>query len=260
MRDKTIAILSYLKYQRNAKTKYYLHSPFFYKFFLQILSEGKDESNLKPLIQYHSLLKQNNHSIIVNDYGAKKGVYQKKISAIASNVTITPKYGKVLYRIANYFRPNLVIELGTSLGISSSFLALGFPRSVIKTFEGATEIANIARQTHRNFSINNTEIIEGNFDDTFPKFVKNIASFDIAYIDGNHTYSATMRYFHLLLEKTNTDSVIIFDDIYWSSDMKKAWEEIKANPKVSCSIDIYKMGFVFFHNEMKEKQHEQLRY
>ena len=83
---------------------------------------------------------------------------------------------------------------------------------------------------------------------------------DMAYIDGNHTYEATMKYFNELLKITHENSILIFDDIYWTSDMTKAWEEIKTIPAVTVSIDLYKVGLIFFRKENKQKEHFCLRY
>ena len=69
-----------------------------------------------------------------------------------------------------------------------------------------------------------------------------------------------MRYFHQLLTKMNNDSILVFDDIHWSSEMEAAWETIKNNAAVTGSIDLFFSGIVFFRNEFKEKQHFVIRF
>ena len=78
---------------------------------------------------------------------------------------------------------------------------------------------------------------------------------DLAYLDGNHSYTATIDYFNKILPYTNQNSVIVLDDIYWSNEMLKAWKQLTQHPSVTYSIDIYSSGFLFFNNNMKSKQH-----
>ena len=61
-----------------------------------------------------------------------------------------------------------------------------------------------------------------------------------------------------LLEKIDENSIIVFDDIYWSDQMEEAWKEIVNNKRVTLSIDLFKMGIVFFHPSIV-KEHYKLR-
>jgi predicted O-methyltransferase YrrM len=126
--------------------------------------------------------------------------------------------------------------------------------------EGSKEIADIAKRNFRNLEISNIEITEGNFDNTLSSVVSGLSSVDFAFIDGNHRQEPTERYFKELLIKTNNDSLLVFDDVHWSSEMEAAWETIKNNTAVTCSIDLFFIGIVFFRKEFKEKQHFIIRF
>ena len=102
-------------------------------------------------------------------------------------------------------------------------------------------------------------LVNVSFDDYFKNEIAN-KNFDLVYIDGNHTYGATSNYFNELLKITNENSILIFDDIYWSEEMAKVWQEIKNHAAVTLSIDLYKMGLIFFRKENKQKEHFCLRY
>jgi len=73
------------------------------------------------------------------------------------------------------------------------------------------------------------------------------------FFDGNHRKEPTLKYFKQCLKKTNDNSIFIFDDIYWSEEMESAWNEIKANPEVSITVDLFELGLVFFRKGI-EKQ------
>jgi len=42
--------------------------------------------------------------------------------------------------------------------------------------------------------------------------------------------------------------------------MEQAWETIKSNEAVRCTIDLFFIGIVFFKKEIKEKQHFVIRF
>ncbi len=206
---------------------------------------------------------QDNQVIQVTDLGAGSTFdsrpIQRKISDIAAWFAKPPRYCKLLFRLTRFFKPGIMIELGTSLGISALYQSAGFPEGKLFTLEGCPETANAARQNFKSAGKNSIECITGNFDETLPALLKRTSHFDYLFIDGNHTYEATLNYFKLSKPFTRQDSVMIFDDINWSEGMQKAWKEITSDPDVSISIDFYQLGMVFF-NKGFTKQHFQLRY
>ena len=123
----------------------------------------------------------------------------------------------------------------------------------VYTIEGSNSLFEFAKTLASKNNINNIEFIHSKFDEALPKVLQKINSLDLCYVDGNHTYEATINYFNLALSKKNNTSVFIFDDIYWSKGMTKAWEEIKKHPSVTLSIDTFNFGLVFFREEVKEK-------
>ena len=109
-------------------------------------------------------------------------------------------------------------------------------------------------------NLNNIEIIEGNFDQTLASALKKMPQVDLAFVDGNHRREPTERYFGQLLPAVKNESILIFDDIHWSGEMEQAWDTIIQNPVVSCSIDLFFAGILFFRQEFKEKQHFRIRF
>ncbi|HNR16193.1 MAG TPA: SAM-dependent methyltransferase, partial [Chitinophagaceae bacterium] len=83
---------------------------------------------------------------------------------------------------------------------------------------------------------------------------------DFAFIDGNHRQEPTERYFNQLLPKMHHESILVFDDIHWSSEMEQVWKTIKDHPSVRCTVDLFFIGVVFFRDEFREKQHFSIRF
>ena len=248
----------YFKYYFKASHKagHGIHSPFVFNFIRHVLNDH----NLYPAYREIELVRHNmlhTHRVIeVEDLGAGSALSKlksRKISDIAREAVKPRKYGQLIYRLCHYFQPRQVVELGTSLGLTTAYLAKGFPESRVITIEGAPEIAAVARQNFRDLKLKNTRILEGNFDDILPKLMEELESVDLVFIDGNHREQATLNYLLMLLEKTNPSSILIFDDIHWSAEMEEAWETIKGHPAVKITIDLFFMGFVFFREEFKMK-------
>ena len=194
--------------------------------------------------------------ITIEDYGAGSRVNNsntRKIKDIAKNTLKSPKYGQLLFRLVNRFKPATILELGTSLGISTLYLAASSKKIKVTTVEGCPNTAKVAQINFDKIGFKNIELINDTFDHFLPKHLPKINVLDFVFFDGNHQKEATINYFNLCVEKTHNNTVFIFDDIHWSEGMTAAWEEIKKHPKVTSTIDIYFMGIVFFNSELSKE-------
>ncbi|MEO0040797.1 MAG: hypothetical protein RL329_245 [Bacteroidota bacterium] len=274
----------FFKFYCRAKTKYNIHSPYVYG-----LAEALAEDNrLFYVFEEAEILREvllkKAEQIPVADYGAGSLVNNQKersIQSIAASALSSASECRRLFRIAHWCKPNNVLEMGTSLGISALYLAEGAAPAQVVTLEGAPAIAAVARENfnwfydqsryksfrkitaktsgHLNYFKPNTtipiEVVEGRFENTLPKVLKQLKTIDLAFIDGNHRAEPTLQYFEMCLAHAHEKTVLIFDDIHWSEDMEKAWEAIRNHPKVTLSIDLFWCGMVFFRQESREKEH-----
>ena len=257
--------ISYVKYYVSASNGkgHGMHSPFVFEFITKVLIDKTSYPEYEKVEALRSQLFKDDIVLNVEDFGAGSGIDKKNkrtISSIAKNAAKPKKFGQLLFRMVKYYQPATILELGTSLGITTSYLSLAKPEARLITMEGSKEIAEAAKRNFRNLEIKNPEIIEGNFDNTLSAVVRVLSSVDFAFVDGNHRKEPTERYFKELLAKTNNDSILVFDDIHWSGEMEAAWETIKKNVAVTCSIDLFFIGIIFFRKEFREKQHFIIRY
>ncbi|MBL7720720.1 MAG: class I SAM-dependent methyltransferase [Chitinophagaceae bacterium] len=257
--------LKYLRYYLLASNGkgHGTHSPFIYNFITRVLNDKSQYTEYKKAEGLRRRLLNDSRMFIIEDFGAGSAVlkrHERSIKSIARNAAKSKKFGQLLFRMVKYYQPTTILELGTSLGITTSYLSLANPVSKIVTMEGAKEIAEIAKLNFRQLAINNVELIEGNFDNTLPHVLDSTSPVDFAFIDGNHRRIPTENYFQMLLPHLHNDSILVFDDIHWSKGMEKAWETIKAHPEVRCSIDLFFIGIVVFRKEFREKQHFAIRF
>jgi len=170
------------------------------------------------------------------------------------------KFSQLLFRIAKYYKPQTILELGTSFGITTCYLASANRNSKVYTFEGSQEIEKIARENFDKAGLQNLDLIKGNFDKTFLPALNKLEKINLAFIDGNHRKEPTLHYFSELLKKSTNDSIFIFDDIHWSSEMEEAWNLIQQHDSVTLTVDLFFIGLVFFSADFKVKQHFTIRF
>ncbi len=257
----------YLKFIINGKTKYRLHSPFVFNFVMNVLHDNRSYYAFHHIETIKKLTKNQPKTIQITDLGAgsSNGIIKKErtISSIVNKSVIKKKYGKLLFRIVNYYKPQYILELGTCVGIGTMYLAAGIAKNKVVTIEGDPAIAKIAKNNINMYpsQLKNIEQQIGNFDDVLPKLLAQNPTIDLAFIDGNHRKEPTVSYFNQILKHAHEGTILIFDDIHWSKEMIEAWEQIKEHPKVMLTIDIYRMGIVFLGqigHHRKEKEHFQI--
>ena len=239
------------------------HSPFIFHFITKVLNDRKRYPEYDTVEDLRSRLLNDKTMLTIEDLGAGSAVSktnQRTIGDIAKNSAKSGKIGQLLFRIVKEYQPPTILELGTSLGITTSYLSLAKPGAQLITMEGAHEVAEAARKNFRDAGIKNVHVEEGNFDTTLTAVLGRLSSVGLAFIDGNHRREPTERYFLELLPGINNDSILIFDDIHWSREMESAWATIRAHPLVRCSIDLFFTGLVFFRQEFREKQHFRIRF
>lgn len=255
-------IRAYLNHLLTAKTAHSLHSPFVLELYTQCIRSSKNYYAFQDIEKIRQQLLQNNQAIKVTDLGAgsrKNNGNIRKISTIARHSVSSRKTSQLLFKLVNWFQPTHIVELGTSLGINTLYLAKARQASQVITLEGCDNIAEIARQNFKKAQCNNIEVIVGNIDQTLKDCLLKTPSLDFVFFDANHRKAPTLQYFEHCLPQAHTNSIFVFDDIYWSHEMQEVWQQIQKHPQVTLTIDLFNIGLVFF-KEMFSVQHLKLHF
>lgn len=247
-------IQSYFKFLWESTNRHGVHSPFVYDLVTKCFNDKTKHPQYQRLNGYRGKVLQCEDKIHVTDLGTGSRVFlsqHRPVSRIAKYAGITKKRQRLLFRLVRYFQPNRILELGTSLGLSTIAMALGNEDGKVISIEGCPETAKKASEFFNFFDLKNIELQQC----AFKSYLDNSnVSYDLVFIDGDHNFENTLYYFNKLLSRVTNNSILIFDDIYWSPDMTKAWNEICNHPGVTASIDIYYWGIVFFRQE-QQKEH-----
>ena len=247
-------IIEYIKFLFKSTNQHGVHSPFVYDLVTKCFYDKTHYNVYSKLLNYRKSLLKNKQQIEITDFGSGSRVFKSKfrtVQSIAKHSGSTLKRTKLLFRLVQYFKPQHLLELGSSLGIATHAMALGYPEGKVTSVEGCPNISDFTSQQLSNNTITNVSIKTGEFDTLLTELKNN--TYDLVFFDGNHNKKATLSYFNSLIDKAHNDSVFIFDDIHWSKDMTEAWEHIKTHPKVTVSIDTFFWGLIFFRKEQAKE-------
>ena len=260
MRSKLFPAIRYLEYFLKKEGRHSLQSPLVYQIYQGLKDyRSRNKNKFHKVEALRQSLLNDSRTITINDLGAGSQRFssrERKIADIARYSCSSKKYS-LLYQYFCCLTPaQIVVELGTCMGINSCYLA-EVTQGHLHTFEGAEELVRLAKKNIGEQE--KIQLIAGDISETLPTFLLDQQSVDFAFIDANHTYEHTLSYFNQIKDKIHPDSVIVIGDIHWSQGMEKAWREIIDMEDVRLSLDFYECGVLLFKDGL-DKQHFILSY
>ncbi len=244
--------LSYIHHILRAKNTlgYGIHSPFLYDLVHFTIYDTNAYYCFEKIEKERLRLLNDQRTIFVDDFGTKTSG-NRQICNIARTALKPAKEAQTIFRIANALKPKCVIELGTSLGITTAYLSHAAPQGKVISFEGSPAIANEAKNVFKRLYINNITQVIGNINEQLPVTLQTLNQpIDIAFIDANHQKNATLQYFDLIAKHCTENSIILIDDIHASKEMTAAWEQIQHDTRVRTCLDAFHFGIIFFWSQL----------
>jgi len=243
-----VRYLNYILFSRHRNGRG-IHSPFTFNLVSGVFRNKIESDIVFSIEKIRKRLLTDSRPIQVNDLGSgskKMKTSLRKVSDIARYSAVTKKYGILLSNMSKAFGKPLVLEFGTSLGLSTMYMAASCGSATVITMEGCSETSVIAEENFREAGFSNIRLINGSFDDILPQLKNEDIRPGLIFIDGNHRKEPLMRYFNQVADMSDNNSVVMIDDIYFSEEMAEAWTEIKSHKNVTMSVDIFRIGMVFF--------------
>ena len=267
-------ISQFFRFYRAGITKYQLHSSFVFELACAVIEDKRWFYAFRDVEKVRNKMLASNVALKVTDYGAKnlrlpeKGTNghqtlavekKRSVRSIARQAGSTAAQGQMLFRLVNHLQPRTMLELGSSVGIGTMYLASAVQEAKFITLEGSPEIAQVARVNLNCLGLEkNVEVIEGPFEQTLTIALHDLKRLDFIFFDGNHRPAPTLRYFEDCLAFAHVKTVFVFDDAHWSEGMEGAWEQIKSHPRVTLTIDFFELSLAFIDPAFREKQHLQI--
>ena len=236
-----------------------VHSPYLFEWVRMVMMDKNSFYIWGDIERCREKMLQDGRVLRFEDFGSgakEKGeVTERRVSDLAKNSLTGKRYAQMLSRLVNWLGQKqerkdglVIVELGTSLGITTAYLAAMDSKNKVVSYEGCEAVAAVAKENWKRLNISNIECVVGEITaDSLQMAVERMSEqVDVAFIDANHTYASTCKYFDVLAGKVHEKSVIVVDDIHHSKEMEQAWKAICADARVTSTIDLYQMGLVFF--------------
>lgn len=212
---------------------------------------------------FHKAQKRNLDIIEIHDLGAGsrvESIKNRNVSSIVKNSSVTMKLGALLHRLCKWYEPELIVEFGTGLGISTAYLASGAGEVPLISIEGSREKHHFARNNSDLYANSSIEYILGDFNSEFERVLGRSKNHMLVFIDGDHRYNSTVEKVDAFIKNESVDELmIILDDIYWSDGMQEAWEECISKTEIAISIDLFYFGILIMRPGI-EKQHFKINF
>ncbi|NUM53880.1 MAG: class I SAM-dependent methyltransferase [Candidatus Hydrogenedentes bacterium] len=151
----------------------------------------------------------------------------------------------LLFRLIRAFKPTHCLEIGTSIGVSTSYQSAALTLNgvgTIDTLEGSEDLSRAADRHLAGIGITCARGHIGIFQESLPEVLRDMGTVDYAFVDGHLEPAATLRYFEMIKPYLSDNALYVCSWIRWSEGMHGAWQKIIADPRVVCSADLYKYG------------------
>lgn len=249
---------SYLIYLFTSGTRHSVHSPFVYKLIEEVIRDKQGYAAFRKINTVRQSLLKNSQLIEITEFNRNRGSMSmshqlKSVSTLARESSVNEKYGRLLYRLAAFFKPETVIETGTSLGLSTMYLALANDNAKVFTVDACTIKSEQAAAGFKSLGITNVEQQIGLFDIVLPGLIRKSGKLDFAFIDGDYTCDGTTSIFDTLLKISHNDTVFVIHQIHKSTEMEKAWDRLAGYEQVTVSIDLFGVGIIFLKRELSRQ-------
>lgn len=244
----------YLQHVATSMNEHGAHSPFLFELLKDCIYNKYDDPVFNKIESIRSTLRKDNTMLNVTDLG-QGSTYdglssQRSVSFITRKFSKPPRLGRLLYRLTHHFKPASMLELGTSMGITAMYQAAGNKDGSLTTVEGCPATYTQALKNIGRSGISNIHAVNASFDDYIPAYIREHGHPQWAYVDGNHNYRSTVGYFEMLRNEDDQNQVLVFDDINWSDEMKKAWKYICEHERTTMTINLFFIGIVLFRKEL----------
>jgi predicted O-methyltransferase YrrM len=250
-------ILKYLAHQFYLKHRngHGIHSPYLFEVVHRVIFNASGTRVPDPISDIHRKLRKDGSLPESGDPEGVSGGSRKRkqpVRSFARHSSVSLKNGALLFRISSWFGPEVILELGTGIGISALYLASGAPGIPLHTIEGNGERAQFSAGLFKRSGFPEVKLHVGEMEEVLAELASGVGGRMLVFMDGNHRYEPTIRYLRWILMQAGEEVIVVMDDIYWSRDMYRAWKEVITWPEVRMSIDLYQMGVLLLRRDLNK--------
>lgn len=245
----------YLKYCFTSKYRhgYGIHSPYVYHLVTTIIEETLPYYKYSLIEMVRTKMGRTTEKIgVLQADGTKK---LDSIKNVVAKYAIEPKYGQLLFRLVNYYKPDVILEYGATCGISTMYLAAVNSKTSVFSLSAQPEMADLAQSLCDRIDIHNIKrVVCADEKSVFDGIVDKMAQNDFFYI--NSASAEEVR--HLVknrIGKFEGRFFIVVPCPYATGQMWKVWQELIADERVKVSINLFQLGILIANADLKKEDY-----
>jgi predicted O-methyltransferase YrrM len=184
----------------------------------------------------------------------KRLLLQKEMADIVEREAICPKQGALLFRLANYFRPKNIVQIGSSVGLSTLYLTSYRQEVRCIALEKTSEHASIAHWVYEKGARTFVDLRIGDYQTVLPGILEEMKTVDFVFFNTCREAS-NASLFDTCVKYAQADTIFVFEGIKKNRTMRKLWKTICRRPEVTVTLDLYSMGIVFFNKKLHKRNY-----
>jgi predicted O-methyltransferase YrrM len=253
------------KFQNNAANKNSVNNSFLKQFIDHTVFNKTKSPEFEIIEKERTALTKKGGVIEVTDFSSKKKGNRpyiteiRKIRQILKNESCKPEIARIIYHIIQHTESQNILELGTSFGISTSYMAMANSKARLTTIEGCYGLSDMANQLFKKFQLNNINIENGNIDFLLPNILAGLDKLDFVFFDVFRDEATLVEYYKQCSKHAYENTIFVINNIHDSKEMLSCWNTIKKDEKIQGSIDLFNCGILFF-NKKANNEHIKLSY
>lgn len=252
-------LISYIKYcfTSGHQHGFGIHSPYLFHLVTRIIEEDLPYYKYSLIEKVRKLMSQVDERIgVFNDDGTKR---LRKIKSVVGDYAITPKYGQLLFRLVNYYKPSVILEYGTTCGISTMYMAAPNSKTSVYSLSKQPEMADLSQSMCERIAMHNIKRSKAtDLMAEAQRLVQEMPEDDFLYIN-SATPAEVSTLVNLRMARNGKRFFIVVPNPYTTDEMWNVWQALKADERVKLSINIFNLG-ILIANENLQKEDFILRF
>ena len=248
---KSVLLYRGIRYRKG----YGVHSPFVFNLITKVIEEHCSYYSFYDIELIRKQLLFRDNIITYPDRQQKGKLRRRTVGEIVKREAIKPKHGALLFRLANYFKSQNILQLGPSMGLSTLYLTSYAPGLRCIDLENIPEFASIARITFEKAARNPVDLRTGTYKELLPQALEEMKQVDFVFFNTLYEQQNNVWLFNECSKHVHDGSVFVFEGIKASRKMREFWKEICSHPEVTVTIDLYSMGIVFFNKKLHKRDY-----
>lgn len=233
-----------------------VHSPFVFSLITKVIEEKCQYYRFFDIEVMRKKLLFNNTNVIYHDKQNQGKLKSRSVSQIVRREAIKPKHGKLLFRLANYFKSESILQIGSGAGLSTLYLTSYSHNLKCIVLENMAELADIARMATDGEAINKIDIRVGEYRKTLPKAIEEMGNLDLVFFNTQYEQQDNQWLFYECMKHADNETIFVFNGIKDNRKMRELWGEIKSSPNVTVTLDLYSIGIVLFNKKLYKRDYK----